>query len=41
MRRDRDPSAAMVLEMVGGVFGVLGVGWIYAGRRAVGIARTP
>jgi hypothetical protein len=28
----------MVLEVVGGFFGLIGIGWIYAGRPGVGIA---
>ncbi len=36
--RGRDPFVALVLEVVGGFFGFLGLGWIYAGRPAMGIA---
>ena len=36
MRR-RDPFMALLLEIVGGFFGFLGIGWIYAGQPAVGI----
>jgi TM2 domain-containing membrane protein YozV len=38
MMRGRDPFVALVLEVVGGFFGFLGLGWIYAGRPAMGIA---
>lgn len=38
MTRGRDPFIALVLEVVGGFFGFLGLGWIYAGRPAMGIA---
>src|SRR5689334_11741152 len=34
----RDPSVALVLEIVLGVFGFLGVGHLYAGRTNLGIA---
>lgn len=37
MNRDRDPAVALPLEVVGGLFGLLGIGWIYAGRPAGGI----
>jgi TM2 domain-containing membrane protein YozV len=35
--KDRDPFMALMLEVVGGFFGFLGIGWIYAGRPAMGI----
>ena len=35
--RGRDPFVALVLEVVGGFFGLLGFGWIYAGRPAMGL----
>jgi TM2 domain-containing membrane protein YozV len=35
--RGRDPFVALVLEVVGGFFGFLGFGWIYAGRPVMGI----
>jgi hypothetical protein len=38
MTRGRDPFIALILEVVGGFFGFLGLGWIYAGRPAMGIA---
>jgi TM2 domain-containing membrane protein YozV len=38
MMRGRDPFIALVLEVVGGFFGFLGLGWIYAGRPAMGLA---
>jgi len=37
MIRGRDPFVALMLEVVGGFFGFLGIGWIYAGRPATGI----
>ena len=37
MMRGRDPFVALVLEVVGGFFGFLGIGWIYAGRPVTGI----
>jgi TM2 domain-containing membrane protein YozV len=37
MMRGRDPFVALLLEVVGGFFGLLGIGWIYAGRPAKGI----
>lgn len=37
MTRGRDPFVALLLEIVGGFFGFLGLGWIYAGRPALGI----
>jgi TM2 domain-containing membrane protein YozV len=33
----RDPFVALLLEVVCGFFGFLGIGWIYAGRPAMGI----
>jgi hypothetical protein len=35
--RGRDPFVALVLEVVGGLFGFLGIGWIYADRPAFGV----
>jgi len=35
--RGRDPFVALLLEVLGGFFGFLGIGWIYAGRPARGI----
>lgn len=35
--RGRDPFVALMLEVIGGVFGFLGIGWIYAGQPAWGI----
>ena len=35
--RDRDPMVALLLELIGGFFGFLGIGWIYAGKPAGGI----
>jgi TM2 domain-containing membrane protein YozV len=37
MKQGRDPFIALILEVVGGFFGFLGLGWIYAGRPALGI----
>lgn len=37
MRNGRDPFIALVLEVVGGFFGILGIGWIYAGRPLMGV----
>lgn len=37
MRNGRDPFVALVLEVVGGFFGILGIGWIYAGRPLMGV----
>jgi TM2 domain-containing membrane protein YozV len=33
----RDPFVALILEVVGGFFGFLGVGWIYAGQPGKGL----
>jgi hypothetical protein len=35
--RGRDPFVALILEVIGGFFGFLGLGWIYAGRPLLGI----
>ena len=35
--RSRDPFVALLLEVAGGFFGFLGLGWIYAGRPALGL----
>ena len=35
--RDRDPFVALLLEIVGGLFGFLGIGWIYAGKPVYGV----
>ncbi len=32
-----DPSTAFVLELVLGLFGFLGIGWVYAGRTTLGL----
>ena len=37
MMRGRDPFVALVLEVVGGFFGFLGLGWIYAGSPGWGV----
>ena len=37
MIRGRDPFVALLLEVLGGFFGFLGIGWIYAGRPVFGI----
>jgi hypothetical protein len=34
----RDPFVALVLEVAGGFFGFLGIGWIYAGQVGWGLA---
>ena len=34
---ERDPFIALMLEVLGGFFGFLGIGWIYAGRAERGI----
>ena len=34
---ERDPMVALLLELIGGFFGFLGIGWIYAGRAAPGL----
>jgi len=35
--REPEPAVALLLELAGGFFGVLGIGWIYAGRPARGM----
>ena len=37
MKQEREPFVALLLEIVGGFFGFLGIGWIYAGRLKMGI----
>jgi hypothetical protein len=37
VKNDRDPFIALALEIGGGFFGFLGIGWIYAGRPALGV----
>ena len=37
VRASKQRSTAMLLEIVGGFFGLLGLGWIYADRTGVGI----
>ena len=32
-----DPSTAFVLELLLGLFGFLGIGWVYSGRTTLGI----
>ena len=34
---ERDPFVSLVLEVTGGFFGFLGIGWIYAGRPTLGV----
>lgn len=34
----RDPFLALVLEIAGGFFGFLGIGWVYAGKLGWGLA---
>lgn len=33
----RDPNTAFVLELLLGLFGFLGIGWVYAGKTTLGI----
>jgi hypothetical protein len=33
----KDPSLAFLLELGGGLFGFVGLGWIYAGRVPLGV----
>lgn len=35
----KDPSTAMVIEIVAGYFGFLSIGYLYAGRTAAGLLR--
>ena len=35
----RDPNTAFIIELVGGIFGLLGIGYLYAGRTNDGIMR--
>lgn len=35
----KDPNTAMVIEIVAGYLGLLGMGYIYAGRTAAGLLR--
>lgn len=35
----KDPNTAMVIEIVAGYFGLLGMGYLYAGRTAAGLLR--
>ena len=35
----KDPSTAFIIELVGGFFGLLGLGYIYVGRTTDGIVR--
>ena len=37
MRSVPDPNTAFVLEFVLGLFGFLGIGWVYAGRIPLGL----
>ena len=37
MKQGRDPFIALILEVVGGFFGFLGLGWIYAGKPLEGV----
>lgn len=37
LRHGADPFLALVLEVGGGFFGFLGLGWIYAGRVPLGL----
>lgn len=35
--RSKDPSTALVIELVGTLFGFMGLGWLYAGHTSPGI----
>ncbi len=35
----KDPNTAMVIEIVAGYFGLLGIGYLYAGRTVAGLLR--
>ncbi len=35
----KDPNTAMIIEIVGGYFGFLGIGYLYAGRTVAGLLR--
>jgi len=37
-RSDSSDTIAMVLEIIFGIFGILGMGWLYAGNIAIAIA---
>jgi hypothetical protein len=34
----KDPLLALMLEVLGGFFGILGIGWMYAGQIPLGVA---
>ncbi len=36
---DKDPNTAFLIELVGGFFGLLGIGYMYAGRTNDGVIR--
>lgn len=38
-QREHDPNTAFVIELVGGFFGLLGLGYMYVGRTNDGIVR--
>lgn len=37
--QDKDPNTAFLIELVGGLFGILGLGYLYVGRTDEGIVR--
>ena len=37
-RPPKDRSIAIILEILPGLFGILGIGWIYSGKTGVGLA---
>ena len=36
-RPQKDPTIALILEILPGLFGLLGIGWLYSGNKKVGI----
>ena len=38
-RRKYDPNTAFIIELIGGFFGLLGIGYLYAGKTQDGILR--
>ena len=35
---NQDPQIALILEIIPGLFGLLGIGWIYNGKTTAGVA---
>jgi nicotinamide riboside transporter PnuC len=35
----KDPNTAMIIELVGGLFGLLGIGYLYTGQTEAGLIR--